>query len=310
MQIPLSLHPTPGLSKVQMLFSHIKEAGYEVPANIQGMLLLAKLSSSMDVIAQMIAQAKDTAGKPVDSTVERIYKAAVLSWDQHHMTGKGKQPAQANKISAVKPKGKESTFQLQQQQPPHQPSPAGDANAPRKRKQTCHGMKKAKSQDHAHFTSSTYVPFLLPATETTTHTTINPCLAVHQPPLLYQGHQGPPADTQIQQVSSLVERLKIHSSCETIWTLNVTITSSFSNTFICSPFYKTESANLYCLNNDRKLANQLGVAFFGPSGFSSLPTEDLSELVASTSTSIVELNSNTGPFSLPAKCKRSYHSCK
>ena len=41
----------------------------------------------------MIAQAKNMAGKPVDLTVEGIYKAAVLFWNQCHMTGKGKQPA-------------------------------------------------------------------------------------------------------------------------------------------------------------------------------------------------------------------------
>ena len=86
----------------------------------------------MDVIAQMIAQAKNTAGKLVNPTVEEIYKAAILSWNQHHRTGKGKQPVQANKISAVKPKGKELTFQSQQQQLPHQPSQASDANAPGK----------------------------------------------------------------------------------------------------------------------------------------------------------------------------------
>ena len=71
----------------------------------------------MDVIVQIIAQAKDMASKLVNPTVEGIYKAAVLFWNQHHITGKGKQQVQANKISAVKPKGKEPTFQSQQQQP-------------------------------------------------------------------------------------------------------------------------------------------------------------------------------------------------
>ena len=93
-----------------MLFFHLKEAGYKVSANIQGMLLLMKLPSSMDVVAQMIVQAKDMASKLVDPTITGIYKAAVLSWDQHHMTGKGKQPAQANKNSAVKPKRKDLPF--------------------------------------------------------------------------------------------------------------------------------------------------------------------------------------------------------
>ena len=112
MQILSLLHSALDLLKVQMLFSHLKKAGYEDPANIQEILLLAKLPSSMDVVVQMIVQAKDMAGKPVDPIIEEIYKAAVISLDQHHMTDKGKQPAQANKISAVKPKGKEPTFQL------------------------------------------------------------------------------------------------------------------------------------------------------------------------------------------------------
>ena len=252
------------------------------------------------------------AGKPVDPTVKGIYKATVLSWDQHHMTGKGKQPAQKNKISTVKPKGKEPTFQSQQQQPPYQPSQAGDANAAGKRKQTRHGKKKAKSQDHAHFASSAYIPFPLPAIKTTISAAIDLHLAAHQPLLLYQGHQGLPADTQIQQAFSLAERLEICPSCEMIQTLHMTITSSFSSdaTFLCSPFYKAESANPYPLNDDRELANQLGVAYFGPSGFSFLPAEDLSELVAFTSASIVELDSNAGSSSLPAKCKRSHCSYK
>ena len=128
--------------------------------------------------------------------------------------------------------------------------------------------------------------------------------------LLYQGHQGLPVDTQIQQAFSLAERLEICPSCETIWSLDVMITSSSSSNaaFIHFPFYRTESANSYPLNNDGELTNQLGVAYFGPFGFSSLPAEDLSELVASTSASIIEPNSNAGPSSLPVKCKRSHHS--
>ena len=70
MQIPLSSHPALGLSKVQMLFFCLKKAGYKVPANIQRMLLLMKLPSSMDIIVQMIVQAEDTVGKPVNPTVK------------------------------------------------------------------------------------------------------------------------------------------------------------------------------------------------------------------------------------------------
>ena len=85
---------------------------------------------------------------------------------------------------------------------------------------------------------------------------------------------------------------------------------SFSNAFICSSFYKAESANLYPLNDDRELANQLGMAYFGPFGFSSLPAKDLSEPVTSTSANIVKLDFDAGPSFLPAKCKRSCHSYK
>ena len=93
--------------------------------------------------------------------------------------------------------------------------------------------------------------------------------------------------------------------------LDATITSSSSGAaFIHFSFYKAESTNSYPLNNDRKLVNQLGVTYFGSSGFSSLPAEDPSEPVASTSASIIELDSNAGPSSLPAKCKRSCCSCK
>ena len=94
----------------------------------------------------------------------------------------------------------------------------------------------------------------------------------------------------------------------------ITSTSSSDTAFIRSPFYKAKSTNLYSLNNDRELANQLanqlGVANFGPSGFSSLPAENPLEPVASTSPSIIELDSDTGPSSLSAKCRRSCRSCK
>ena len=58
---------------------------YKFPTNIQVVPLLAKLPQSMNVITQIIAQAKDSTGKPKTPTVEEIRAAAVLSWDQHHM---------------------------------------------------------------------------------------------------------------------------------------------------------------------------------------------------------------------------------
>ena len=57
------------------------------------MMLLVKLPPFMDVVAQMFMQAKNTSSKPKDPSVAEIPKAAVLSWDQCHLTRKEKQLA-------------------------------------------------------------------------------------------------------------------------------------------------------------------------------------------------------------------------
>ena len=103
-KIATSSHPTLSFNKVSDLFAHLKSAGYEFPEKLQAMLLLAKLPHLMDVVTQMIVQAKDASGKQKTPTVEEICEAAVLSWDQHHMKEAPK-AAQANKISTVKRKG-------------------------------------------------------------------------------------------------------------------------------------------------------------------------------------------------------------
>jgi hypothetical protein len=77
--------------------------------------ILAKLPTSMDFVAQMIIQEKNNAGKANDPTITGIHTAVVLSWDQQLIQGKGKAPTQANKLSAVKPKGSDPKFQQQQQ---------------------------------------------------------------------------------------------------------------------------------------------------------------------------------------------------
>ena len=105
LHIPDLSHPSPAFSKVEMLFARLKSAGFEFNDKCQAMMLLVKLPPSMDVIAQMFMQVKDTSGKPKDPSITKISKAAVLSWDQCHLTRKGKQSAQANKISAIKHKG-------------------------------------------------------------------------------------------------------------------------------------------------------------------------------------------------------------
>ena len=81
---------------------HLKSAGFEFNDKCQAMMLLAKLPPSMDVVAQIFTQAKDSSGKAKDPSITEISKAAVLSWNQRHLTRKGKQSAQANKTSVIK----------------------------------------------------------------------------------------------------------------------------------------------------------------------------------------------------------------
>ena len=104
LHVPDLSHPSPTFSKAETLFTCLKSAGFEFNDKCQVMMLLAKLPPSMDVIAQMFTQAKDSSGKAKDLSITEISKAAVLSWDQCHLTRKGKQSVQANKISAIKHK--------------------------------------------------------------------------------------------------------------------------------------------------------------------------------------------------------------
>ena len=108
--IPDLSHPSPAFGKAETLFARLKAAGYKFNDKCQAMMLLAKLPPSMDIVAQMFMQAKDTSGKPKDPSIAEISKAAVLSWDQRHLTRKGKQSAQANKISAIKAQGAAESF--------------------------------------------------------------------------------------------------------------------------------------------------------------------------------------------------------
>jgi hypothetical protein len=123
-EIPSSSHPAPALNKIETLFTRLDNASHTIPDKVQAILVLAKLPASMDFIAQMIVQEKDNAGKAKNPTVAGIHTAAVLSWDQQLIQGKGKASAHANKLSAVKPKESDPKFQ-QQQQPQGEARPSG-----------------------------------------------------------------------------------------------------------------------------------------------------------------------------------------
>ncbi|KAF8449429.1 hypothetical protein L210DRAFT_3349873, partial [Boletus edulis BED1] len=53
-KIPHTSHPMTCMKLAENLFTRLTAAGFDFPAKIQAMLLLAKLPGSMDVVAQMI----------------------------------------------------------------------------------------------------------------------------------------------------------------------------------------------------------------------------------------------------------------
>ena len=90
-RIASSSYPTPSLNKVKNLFTRLNSMGYKFPANIQVMLLLTKLPESMNVIAQMIVQAKDSITVSVTlqnrlpnmpSSIPKDFRT-LQSWIQH-----------------------------------------------------------------------------------------------------------------------------------------------------------------------------------------------------------------------------------
>ena len=162
LHIPDSSHPLPAFSKAETLFMWLKATGYKFSKKCQAMMLLAKLPPSMDIITQMFTQVKDSSGKPKDPSIPEIFKATVLSWDQHHLTSKRKQQVQANKISAIKHKGQQNPLFQQQQKQPQGQQPQQSADAGAEKKKSCHGKKdKSKSQDHAHITSAAFFPTMI-----------------------------------------------------------------------------------------------------------------------------------------------------
>ena len=227
LHIPDSSHPSPAFSKAETLFACLKAAGYEFNDKCQAMMLLAKLLPSMDVIAQMFMQAKNTSSKPKDPSITEISKAAVLSWDQCHLTEKWKQLAQANKISAIKRKGQQNpSFQQQQKQlQGQQLQQSTDAGA--EKKKSCHGKKgKGKLQDHAHIASAAFFPMMIADMPTT----VNPHLYAHQSLQPYQGQGGPAFNSRIKEAFSLTDQLGVTPSCETICTLDAHISAPIGKT--------------------------------------------------------------------------------
>ena len=138
--IPANQHPAPALRSCAANFAYLKEARFEISLPVQAMILVTKLPSSMEVIAQLINQTKLSDIKTLKP--DEIIVAATLAFEQrsqHSTAGNGHQ---VNKLSAVKRKQADPKFAQQQQQAPRpqqQQSNGGgqSGNAP-----TNHGDKR------------------------------------------------------------------------------------------------------------------------------------------------------------------------
>src|SRR5258708_36504858 len=107
MVIPNGSDPGPSLDKMMAHFIRLKEMKWDVPKNIQGMMILSKAPASMEtvvqVFAQMINEKSDAEKKELEP--EKIITAIRTSWETHGRSGagRGKQnQQQAQKLSAVK----------------------------------------------------------------------------------------------------------------------------------------------------------------------------------------------------------------
>ncbi|KAI0739832.1 hypothetical protein C8Q80DRAFT_1059173, partial [Daedaleopsis nitida] len=100
--IPTNTHSAVALAKIQAHFERLTAAECKFPSYVQAVILLSKLSSSMDVIAQIIGQSKIVKELKVDM----IQHAVVLNWEQRNgcKTSGSNGGGSANKLSAIKRK--------------------------------------------------------------------------------------------------------------------------------------------------------------------------------------------------------------
>ncbi|KAF9228871.1 hypothetical protein BS17DRAFT_690989, partial [Gyrodon lividus] len=94
--IPSYEHPAPAFRKINTHFAQCEDVDFEISPKVQAMILLSKLPSSMDTIAQLICQT------PATLTSATIKKLANLAWEQCGTHCSKSQEAQ--KLSTVKHK--------------------------------------------------------------------------------------------------------------------------------------------------------------------------------------------------------------
>ena len=129
MTIPAGSHPTPTITKMLSHFTYLKDAGFKFPTNVQVMIILCKLPSTMEVVAQILSQTSPSEIKTLKP--DGIIKAATLLFEQKGAShGSDSKAPQANKLSTVKCKQVDPKFTQQQQQGGSNSSGSGNTPAP------------------------------------------------------------------------------------------------------------------------------------------------------------------------------------
>ena len=225
--IPTGSHPAPAITKMLSHFTYLKDTGFKFPANVQAMIILCKLPSTMEVVAQILSQTLPSKIKSLKP--DGIVKVATLSFEQKgasHGTG-GKAP-QANKLSAVKRKQADPKFAQQQQQPQRQQQQQGGSNGSGSRYTPAQGQggcnRCGSKKVHTHHERAqnaefaTYIHY-----EDGPGPTVDPRALAHTP---CATNYSPPAFDNTIKAFDLAHRLGVEPSCQTIHTLDQVISTT------------------------------------------------------------------------------------
>ena len=211
--IPADQHPAPAITKIQSHFAYLKDDDFDFPAPVQAMIILWKLPSTMEAIAQILSQTPSDKIKNLKPN--GIAKSATFPYEQKGVTSRrtrGNNP-QANKLSAVKRKPVDPKFAQQQQQGGPNSGVSGNPPAHEQGNRNCRGSKRARAHHKAAHNAAfaTYVHYDGP------ELTVNPCTLAHMPG---STNYSPLTFDNTIKAFDLAHQLGVEPSCEMIHTLD------------------------------------------------------------------------------------------
>ena len=201
--IPKNNHPSPSFAKLTHHFTHLKEYKYDIPSNVQAMIVLAKLPQYMDIIAQLLNMSQ--ADETNSLSLQMIENAAIMAWQQHVTKWKLQQQQQAGGSSeklGEKKKGKS-----------HQ---GNRSQAGKQKQQEQHKRQYANEIPTASFAFHS-TPVISPAMPPSYQTTVNLHVLSHRPA---STPYREPAFPHTKNTISLTHHLGIIPTIETVHALD------------------------------------------------------------------------------------------